>query len=107
MLIILVIVGCLMDVISATVIFIPVMNPLATSIGLDPIHWGVIFSIMLVIGFITPPVGQVLFVTANASNIEYASLCKNIIPFCIASFIIIIALAYMPDVVMWLPRMFA
>lgn len=102
----LVIVGCIMDITAAMLIFIPVMSPLARSIGLDPIHWGVIFCITLTIGFITPPVGQVLFVTANVSSVPYSSLCKHILPFCVVAIIIVIALAYLPDVVMWLPRIF-
>lgn len=107
MLLVLIVVGCLMDVTAATMLFVPVMSPIAVSIGMDPIHWGVIFCIMLCIGFITPPVGQVLFVVSNVSNISFTRLCKNILPFCLVAFVITFTLAYLPDVMMWLPRVFA
>lgn len=107
MLVVLIIVGCLMDVTAASLLFIPVMAPLAISIGMDPIHWGVIFCIMLCIGFITPPVGQVLFVISNVSDISFSKLCRTILPFCMVAFIVTFSLAYMPNVMMWLPKMFS
>lgn len=106
MLLVLLAVGCVMDSVAAMLIFIPVMAPLAEAVGMDPIHWGVIFCIMLTIGYITPPVGQVLFVTSNVSGVPFSNLCSKILPFCVVAFIVTFALAYMPTLVMFLPRMF-
>lgn len=64
-LLLLVLVGCVLDMASATLIFIPVMFPLIQMIGMDVVHFGIVFSLMITIGMITPPVGQVLFITCN------------------------------------------
>ncbi len=103
--VILMIGGCLLDTGTMAMVFNPVMFPLAMSIGMDPVHFGIIFSVLLTIGYITPPVGVVLFVTSNVSGIPFNKLCKTIWPFAFAAFIIMVALAYMPDVVLWLPRL--
>ena len=103
---ILVLVGCVLDMSSATLIFIPVMFPLIQAIGMDVVHFGIIFSLMITIGMITPPVGQVLFITCNVSGVGFKPLVKNIWPFVIASFATTFILAYLPDVVLLLPRVF-
>jgi len=97
--------GCLLDTGTMTMVFIPVMYPLALAIGMDPVHFGLVFSILTIIGYITPPVGVVLFVTSNASGIPFNKLCKTIWPFALGAFIVITILAYLPDVVLWLPRL--
>lgn len=103
--IILMIGGCLLDTGTMAMVFNPVMFPLAMSIGMDPVHFGIIFSVLLTIGYITPPVGVVLFVTSNVSGIPFNKLCKMIWPFALAAFFIMVALAYLPEVVLWLPRL--
>ena len=103
---ILLIAGCLLEAGTITMVLNPVLMPLALAIGFDPVHFGLIFCLLIVIGYITPPVGMVLFVVAGASDISFNKLCKLIWPFAIGSAIIVTALAFMPDVVLWLPRMF-
>lgn len=105
MIVILMIGGCLLDTGTMTMVFLPVMFPLATAIGMDGVHFGLIFCILTIIGYITPPVGVVLFVTSNASGIPFNKLCKMIWPFAIGAFIVIVALAYLPDLVLWIPRL--
>ena len=107
MLVILVIAGCVLDITSSMLIFTPVMTPIVLTIGVDPVHWGVIFCIMLTVGFITPPVGQVLFVTSNISKLPLADLSKSVFPFCIIAFVVTFALAYLPNIVLWLPNLVA
>jgi tripartite ATP-independent transporter DctM subunit len=103
--VILMIGGCLLDTGTMTMVFNPVMFPLAMAIGMDPVHFGIIFSVLIIVGYITPPVGVVLFVTSNASGIPFNKLCKMIWPFAFLSFLVIVTLAYLPDVVLWLPRL--
>ena len=105
MIVILMIGGCLLDTGTMTMVFLPVMFPLATAIGMDGVHFGLIFCILTIIGYITPPVGVVLFVTSNASGIPFNKLCKTIWPFAIGAFLIIVILAYMPDLMLWIPRL--
>lgn len=105
MLAILVVVGCLMDTTAAMLVFVPVLLPIANTIGMDPIHFGIVFCVMITIGMITPPVGLVLFVVSNISNIALPKLSKSILPFVIVSFTLMFIIAYFPDLIMWLPRM--
>jgi tripartite ATP-independent transporter DctM subunit len=103
--VILMIGGCLLDTGTMQMVFNPVMFPLALAIGLDPVHFGIIFCVLVITGYITPPVGVVLFVTSNAAGIPFNKLCKMIWPFAFCSFFVIVVLAYLPDVVLWLPRL--
>ena len=97
--------GMFLDTGTLTMVFLPVMFPLATAIGMDIIHFGLIFSVMTIIGYITPPVGVVLFVTSNASGIPFNKLCKTIWPFAIGAAIITTMLAFLPDLCFWIPRL--
>lgn len=99
------IIGCFLEATAALIIFTPVFLPLLTSVGMDPIHFGLIFCIMIIIGLATPPVGMTLFVTSNVTGIKLASLCKEIWGFVLIALLVTALLAYMPEVVMFLPRM--
>lgn len=99
-------VGCVMDATAAMLVFIPVLTPIADLIGMNAVHFGLIYCLMITIGLITPPVGMTLFVTSNVSGIDFTKICKSVIPFSIVALAITIALAYMPGVVMFLPNLF-
>lgn len=105
MLLILIVVGSLMDTTAAMLVFVPVLLPIAMAIGMDPIHFGIIFCVMITIGMITPPVGLVLFVVSNVSDIALPKLSRSILPFVLVSFAITFILAFFPDLVLWLPRL--
>ena len=106
MLLILIIVGCLMEATAAMLIFSTVFLGLANAIGMDTLHFGLVFCLMLVLALVTPPVGMTLFVTANVSGISVREISKSIIPFVLAAFIVIALIAYLPDVALWMPRVF-
>lgn len=105
MLVIMIIVGCLMDTTAAMLVFVPVLLPIAKAIGMDPVHFGLVFSVMITIGMITPPVGLVLFVVSNISDISLPKLSKSIMPFVSVAFCITFVIAFFPDLVMWLPKL--
>lgn len=90
---------------AALIIFTLVLLPLMTQIGVSPVHFGLIFCILIIIGLATPPVGMVLFVTSNVTGIRLAQLCREIVPFVITALVITLALFYLPDVVMFLPNL--
>lgn len=102
---ILIVVGCAMEATAAQLIFTPVMMPLATAAGMDPVQFGVWFCIMLTIGLVTPPVGMTLFVTSNITKIPLGRISKQLLPFIGAAFIVTILMAYVPGVIMFLPRL--
>jgi tripartite ATP-independent transporter DctM subunit len=103
--VILMIGGCLLDTGTMAMVFNPTLFPLAMAFGYDPVHFGIVFSCLLTCGYITPPVGVVLFVTSNVSGIPFNKLCKMIWPFALLGFLVIASLAYLPDAVLWLPRL--
>ncbi|WP_369282478.1 TRAP transporter large permease [Oscillibacter sp. GMB15532] len=102
---ILILVGCAMEATAAMLIFTPVMMPLATYAGMEPVHFGVWFCIMLTIGLVTPPVGMTLFVTSNVTKIPLDRLTKPLIPFIISALVATLLMAYVPQLVMFVPQM--
>lgn len=105
MIVIMMAVGCVMDATAAMLVFIPVLTPLATLIGMNPVHFGVIYCLLITIGLVTPPVGMTLFVTSNVSGINFSKICKSVIPFAAAAIIVTVALAYLPGIVLLIPNM--
>ena len=103
--VLLTLVGCVLDMASATLIFLPVLFPLIQMIGMDPVHFGIVFSLMITIGMITPPVGQCLFITTNITKTPFMDICKRIGLFVIVAIGTTSALAYLPDVVLIIPRL--
>jgi C4-dicarboxylate transporter DctM subunit len=103
--IVLLIVGTFLDTISALFIFTPLLLPMAMAVGVDPVHFGIIVSVNLTIGMITPPVGVVLFVTAGIAKLSIREMMGDLTPM-IAVLIVALAITtYWPDMVMWIPRM--
>jgi len=101
----LILIGCVMEATAAMLIFTPVMLPIAVGIGMDPIHFGIVFCIMLTIALVTPPVGMVLFVTSNISKISLNKLSSSVLPFVAVALIITVIVAFVPGLVMWIPTM--
>ncbi len=103
--VLLLIVGTFLDTISALFIFTPLLLPMAMAVGVDPIHFGIIVSVNLTIGMITPPVGVVLFVTAGIAKLSIREMMRDLTPM-IAVLIVALAITtYWTDMVMWIPRM--
>ncbi len=100
-------VGCFVDNISACIILSPILLPIAVQLGIDPIHFGVIMTVNLAIGFCTPPYGINLFVAAAVSDTTVTKITKYIIPFLIAMLITLILVTYVPALSMALPRYFS
>lgn len=95
--ILLLIVGMFMDEISAIIILTPILLPIATSVGIDPVHFGVIMVINLAIGLLTPPVGLSLFMAAKIGNIIPEKLIKPMMPFVIIMTIDVFLLLLLPQ----------
>ncbi|WP_221584637.1 TRAP transporter large permease [Microbacterium sp. G2-8] len=97
------ILGTVIDATAVLVLIVPILIPIATSYGVDPITLGVIVIISLMIGLLTPPVGTVLFVTASVSSSRVGEVFRGTMPFLIPFLVIVaVAVAY-PPVIMWLP----
>lgn len=102
---VLLLVGMLLDGIAALIILVPVMMPLVTALNIDPVHFGVIICINLTLGLLTPPVGTGLFIVSSMADVKFEKLVKNVFPFIIISFIVLLFLTYIPDLVLFIPRL--
>lgn len=96
--------GLFLEVLAATIILIPVLDPLGQQFGFDPIHFAIVILIALVIGAITPPVGVLLYITMAIAKAKLEETLKYIFPFVFALIVIILILAYVPDIVLILPK---
>ncbi len=101
--ILLLLVGFVMDITPAILILGPVLLPVMTNFGVDPVFWGVIMCVNLGIGLITPPVGTVLFVAAGITKIKMEQLVKAIIPFFIGMVGLLVLLIIFPQLITYLP----
>lgn len=104
--ILLLVVGCFMDIGPAIMIFTPILLPIAMKVGMDPIHFGVVLVFNLAIGTITPPVGTGLFVGANVGQVKVEKAIKALLPFYVVIFAILLLVTYVPEITMFLPRLF-
>ena len=103
----LLILGCMIDIFSAIIVAVPLIVPVATSFGVDPIHLGIIFLANLEIGYNTPPVGMNLFIASFRFNKPILKLYLAAVPFLIILLISLILITYIPDLSLWLVRVFA
>ena len=101
----LLIVGCFMDQTPAILILSPILLPVATSLGLDPVHFGIIMVANLAIGFITPPLGMALFVAARISNSKLEVVLKGIVPFIFVMIGCLALTTFIPQISMFLPNL--
>lgn len=101
--ILLLIAGCFMDAISAYYIFIPLFLPICKEVGIDPIHLGIIMTVNLAIGLITPPVGVDLYTACSISGITLKEISGAIWPFILAAIIGLIIITYIPPISLLLP----
>lgn len=99
-------VGCVMDTTAAIIILVPVLLPVAQSIGVDPLTFGIIMSINLIIGLATPPLGVCLFVASGIAKITVERLVLAIWPFLLVEVGVLFLITYVPGLAMSVPRFF-
>jgi len=103
--VVLLIVGMFMDVGPAILIFTPIFLPVITSVGVDPVHFGLFAIMNLCVGSITPPVGTGLYVGASVGGVKAEQMLKPLVPFYFAILAVLFLITYFPGLVMWLPNM--
>lgn len=97
-------VGTFMDMTPAVLIFTPIFLPVALSLGIDPIHFGIIMVLNLCIGLCTPPVGTVLFVGLGVAQASMTRVLPSLLPMYGAMIIALLLVTYLPELSLWLPR---
>ena len=100
---ILLVVGCLMDNVAATLILAPILIPVGIQLGCNELHIGMLFTICLVVGFVTPPFGYNLFTAVSISGLNFKHVVKGIIPFLVTEILLLFVFAYVPGIITWLP----
>lgn len=102
--VLLLIVGTFMETNAAIIILTPILLPIVTMLGVDPIHFGIIVVMNLSIGFITPPLGANLFMACQVGEISFDELVKKIWPWILVMLILLMLITYVPDISMLLPK---
>ncbi len=103
--ILLLIVGCFMDTTAALIILVPILYPVVTAVGVNPIHFAMIICVNLAVGQITPPFGCNLFVACGTAKIGLESISKKIIPFIIALLACVLLVTYVEPISLILPQL--
>ncbi|MDS7595619.1 TRAP transporter large permease [Agrobacterium tumefaciens] len=101
--ILLLIVGAFLDTIAAISILVPILMPVAARYGIDPVHLGLIVTLNLMIGLLTPPVGMVLFVLSRISKMSVERTTMAILPWMIPLFAALALITFIPSITLWLP----
>jgi TRAP-type C4-dicarboxylate transport system permease large subunit len=97
-------VGCFIDTIAAITILVPILLPIVLKLGIDPIHFGLIITLNLMIGLLHPPLGMVLFVLARVAKLSVERTTVAILPWLVPLLLALIAITYIPELTLWLPR---
>ena len=97
-------VGCFLDTIAAITILTPILLPIVLKLGIDPVHFGLIMTLNLMIGLLHPPLGMVLFVLARVAKLSVERTTVAILPWLVPLFAALFAITFIPELTLWLPR---
>jgi tripartite ATP-independent transporter DctM subunit len=101
----LLVVGCFLETIAAITILTPVLLPIAVKVGIDPVQFGLIMVLNLMIGLLTPPVGMVLYVLTRVANISFEQCVRACLPFTVPLVIVLALMTFIPFITLWLPTL--
>ncbi len=102
----LLVIGMFMDIVSATIIITPILLPMLAKFEINSLHFGLLMTVNLGIGYITPPVGVSLYIASAISNRNLMYVVRAVLPFIVLQFIVLGILTYVPDLSLYLPRVF-
>jgi len=97
--------GTIVDAVASMIIFVPVLLPIAITLGIDPIFFGVLTVVNLMIGLLTPPVGGLLYLEAKIANVPVDRLIKEILPFILVLFAVVALMIFVPATVTFIPNL--
>jgi tripartite ATP-independent transporter DctM subunit len=102
--VLLLILGMFLDPTPIILLAAPILFPIATQIGIDPVHFGVVFVMNMAIGQITPPVGATLYTTAKVANCPLQKMIKPMLPLIIIMFVMVLVISFIPPLVLTIPN---
>lgn len=103
--ILLLVIGTFLETLAAIVILTPVLLPITTQLGIDPVHFGIVMIVALAIGFVTPPLGANLFMASQVGRIPFDRLARRILPWVVTMIVALLIIAFIPWLSLGLPRM--
>lgn len=99
-------VGCFLEPTAAITLLVPILMPICAKLGIDPIHFGLVMVLNLMIGLLHPPMGTVLFVLSRVAKLSFERTTVAILPWLVPLFVTLLLCTYVPGIVLWLPRHF-
>lgn len=99
------ILGCFLDTLLMLLVLVPILMPAVTGLGIDPVHFGVTIIINMMIGLVTPPMGQLMFLISGVSGIPVGAIMKEVWPFLLVLIGLLFVLVYVPILTLWLPEL--
>jgi TRAP-type C4-dicarboxylate transport system permease large subunit len=96
----------ILEPIPAMIILVPIFDPVAKAYGLDPIHFGLVVVLNLIIGLLTPPVGPSLFICGSIAHLSTEKVSRDIMPWLGCLIFTLLLATFVPELVLWLPRVF-
>ena len=100
----LLVIGCFLEPIASISILVPVLMPILVKVGIDPVHFGVVMTLNLMIGLLHPPLGMVLFVLSRIAKLSIERTTMAILPWLIPLMASLVAITFIPELTLWLPR---
>jgi tripartite ATP-independent transporter DctM subunit len=102
--VLLLVIGCFMETTAILLIAVPTFLPLVLQLGIDPVHFGLVIILNLLIGATTPPFGVLLFIVQDIAKVSFGALVRAILPFYVPLALALLLITYWPDLSLWLPR---
>jgi len=102
----LLVLGCLLEGTTILLVIVPALIPTAQALGVDMVHFGVMVVVNIMIGLITPPYGLLLFIMTRIAEVPMRDIVRDVIPFLVAMIASLAAITLIPDLVLFLPRVF-
>jgi C4-dicarboxylate transporter, DctM subunit len=103
--VILLVLGCLLEGSTILLVIVPIMIPTAKALGIDMVHFGVVVVFNVMIGLVTPPYGLLLFIVSNISGVPLRPIIRDTLPFVYAMIVALIIITFVPETVLWLPKL--
>ncbi len=103
---ILLLLGCLLEGTTILLVIVPVLIPTAAALGIDLVHFGVVVVVNIMLGLVTPPYGMLLFIMTRISGAPMKALVADVMPFLLGLILALLIFTFLPETVLWLPRMF-
>jgi tripartite ATP-independent transporter DctM subunit len=97
-------VGCFLEPTAAITILVPILMPIVLKLGIDPVHFGLVMVLNLMIGLLHPPMGMVLFVLARVAKLSVERTTAAILPWLVPLLVSLVILTYIPSISLWLPK---